>query len=71
LEKSTNPSDGYAELERLLDRIETRITELMARACIEPGYDDEIAGLIQVRDDLLDRQRRAGEHRSQPGPDDG
>jgi hypothetical protein len=28
-----------------------------------PGHDDAIAGLVLVRDDLLDRQRRAGEHR--------
>jgi hypothetical protein len=30
-----------------------------------PGHDDAIAGLVSVRDDdLLDRQRRAGERRS-------
>jgi len=59
-------SNRAAGLEHLLARLQTRIDQLVMRALTQPGYDDEIAGLVSVRDDLLERQRRAGRHPAQP-----
>jgi len=63
MKNSNSPSDRVAGLERLLARLQTRIDELTKLALTHPGHDDAIAGLVLVRDDLLDRQRRAGQHR--------
>jgi hypothetical protein len=67
MDDSKSAPDRAAELDRLLARLQTRIDKLVTRAMTQPGYDDEIAGLVLVRDDLLDRQRRAGQHPAQPG----
>lgn len=64
MDDSKSRTDRAAEFDGLLARHQTRIDELMTRALTHPGYDDEIAGLVLVRDDLLDRQRRAAHPRS-------
>ena len=64
MENGNSPSDRVAGLEHLLARLQTRIDELTKLALTHPGHDDAIAGLVLVRDDLLDRQRRTGEHPS-------
>jgi hypothetical protein len=69
MDDSTTPSNRVVDLDGLLARLETRISNLMIRALTQPGYDDEIAGLVLVRDDLRDRQRRVGEHPAQPRSD--
>jgi hypothetical protein len=66
MDDTQSPSDRVGGLEHLLARLQTRIDQLVVRAVTQPGYDDEIAGLVLVRDDLLDRQRRAGEQPAQP-----
>jgi hypothetical protein len=69
MDDSKSPSDRVGGLEHLLARLQTRIDQLVMRALTQPGYDDEIAGLVSVHDDLLDRQRRAGEQPAQPRSD--
>jgi hypothetical protein len=69
MDDSNSASDRAADLDRLLVRLQTRIDTLLMRAMTQPGYDDEIAGLVLVRDDLLDRQRRAGQHPAQSRSD--
>jgi hypothetical protein len=69
MDDSKSHSNRVVDLDGLLARLETRISKLMIRALTQPGYDDEIAGLVLVRDDLRDRQRRTGEHPAQPRRD--
>jgi hypothetical protein len=69
MDDSKGPSNRVVDLDDLLARLETRISKLMIRALTQPGYNDEIEGLVLVRDDLRDRQRRAVEHPGQPRSD--
>jgi len=62
MDDSKSPSNRVVDLDGLLARLESRISNLTIRALTQPGYDNEIAGLVLVRDDLRDRQRRAGKH---------
>jgi hypothetical protein len=64
MDDTKSPSDRVGGLEHLLARLQTRIDELTKLALTHPGHDDAIAGLVSVRNDLLDRQRRAGKRRS-------
>jgi hypothetical protein len=57
------------KVEHLLARLQTHIDEVMKLASSEPGHDDAIARLISTPDQLLTRQRHAGEHLAQPGSD--
>jgi hypothetical protein len=69
MDDSKSPSNRGVDLDGLLARLENRISKLMVRALTQPGYDDEIAGLVLVRDDLRERQRRTGGHPAQPRQD--
>lgn len=53
MDDTKSPSDRVGGLEHLLARLQTRIDQLVMRAVTQPGYDDEIAGLVLVRDDCL------------------